>query len=700
MSRADRLRRMFNPRSAVFVGGSVIEEAIVYCRDMGFQGPICVVNPFHQHLAGVRCHAAIEDLPQVPDIAYVGTPRSVVCETLAALSRAGVGGAVCNSAGFSELQGEGVALQQAFVDAAGDMPVIGPNCLGFANFLDNAAFMQGFSGDHSGVERGVAVISNGGAYVSDLGCADRSLPVAFQAGLGNQAMVTMAEVMDLVLDDDRVLAVNLYFEALHDVARLSRCALKAARKGIPVVAVKGGRHEAGRRAAQTHTASLAGDGVVASALFRRFGFVEADNAIEAIETLKFLVFAGTPRGNRTAFTTSSGSYAVLGGDAAEAEGLAIEPLGEKTRQSLAELLPSYVLPSNPLDISNGQYFETCRLEAIFDAFLDEGFDIALQVMCFPPPGGWDPATWHANAEAFARQARRHGLSCAFVATLPEGLPPDARASMIANGMAPLMGIDHGIKAVANGVRCGSLARVIAERRDGEILIDEIPEEHGETYIPHEADAKGLLAGWGIAVPGSVVVRQSDDTTIDIAGPVAVKALVTGLLHKSETGALALNVPDEAGVRRAMSDIDARLREGGAGLAPEGFLVEEMVVDGVAEMLIGVRRVAGVGLTLTLAVGGVAVELVRDATTVMLPASRSTLSDALRSLRLFPLLDGWRGRMCGDVEAALDAIEGLCALAARDPRIIDLEVNPLLIRPQGLGVAALDAVLRLTRAPEA
>lgn len=694
--RTGRLRRLLKPRSAVFIGGSVIEEAVQYCRDMGFAGAIYVVNPYHERLAGVPCHASIADLPEVPDLAYVGTPRSVVIETLAALSRAGVAGAVCNSAGFSELQGEGEDLQRDFVAAAGDMPVLGPNCLGFANFLDNAAFMQGFSGNHRDVEKGVAVISNGGAYVSDLGCADRSLPVAYQFGVGNQATVTMADIMDLVLDDDRVQAVNLYFEGLRDVPRLSACALKAARRGVPVVAVKGGKHGAGRRAAQTHTASLAGDDAVAAALFRRFGFVEVANAIEAIETLKFLVFAGVPAGRRTAFTTSSGSYAVLGGDAAEAAGLEIPALSERAGRALAELLPAYILPSNPLDISNGQYFEPGRLEALFDAYLDEGFDVALQVMCFPPPGGWDPATWHVNAAAFAKQARRHGLPCAFVATLPEGLPRDARERMIANGMAPLMGIDHGIRAVAHAARCGELARALASRGDDEILLDSCPSLEGcETRTPNEAEAKRLLAEHGVPVPGATVI--ADPAGLDTATvpyPVAIKALASGLLHKTEAGALALGVDGDPEAKRVMADIERRLRDYDPSLSLDGFLLEEMIDDGIGELLVGVRRVPGVGMTLTLAVGGTTVELFRDTATVILPAGRDTLSDTLRSLRLFPLLDGWRGRPRGDIDAALDAIENICRFADRfADRLMDLEINPLLVRPAGKGVVALDAVMR-------
>jgi acyl-CoA synthetase (NDP forming) len=698
----ERLKRMLKPRSAVFIGGSVLTTAIGYCKANGFSGSLYVVNPFHDEIAGYPCHKIIEDLPEAPDVAFVAVPKELVCETLAALSALGVGGAVCNSAGFSEIEGEGIDRQAGFTAAAGDMPALGPNSPGFANFVDNAAFMQDHFGDHAGAAEGVAVISNGGAFISDMGCAQRSVPMAYLFGMGNQAALNIADVMDVILDDDRVLAVNLYIESLRDVPKLSAAALKAARKGVPVVVVKGGRSTAGQRATQTHTASLAGDQVIASALFQRLGFLEVRNQIEALETLKMLIFTERPHGRRAALATSSGSYAVVGGDAAEMAGLVMPPLDEQTRAGLDELLPEFILSSNPLDVSNGQFFEPDVQRVIYGAFLDGDFDLAVQVMCFPPEGGWDPASWYVTTDAFAKEAAKRGLPCAFVNTLPEALPRKAREAMIANRMAPLMGVDHGMTAIANSIRQFEMADTIEALDDDAILLP--PSQRDETGPVRrfdEGEAKHLLSGTGVQVPRSVTcAADSAATANDLAFPVALKALSPNLPHKTEFGAVVLGIQTPSDLTTAIAHMRERISAAKPGLTIGGYLVEEMVTDGVAELMVGVRHNPGIGLSLTLAIGGVAVELVRDTATVLLPAPRVVIADALTSLKLFPLLDGWRGRPRADIAGALNAITAICAFAVSHAvTLIDLEINPLIIRPESHGAVAVDVVLGMLETNE-
>ena len=698
MDRQTRLRQMLNPRSAVFIGGSNLIPAINYCRKNRFKGPIYVVNPFKARLTSIACHPTLVDLPEVPDLAFIGVPKEAVVETIHSLSRLGVAGAVVNSAGFSEIEGAGVERQSAFVDAAGTMPVLGPNCPGFANFVDGAVFMQDHFGDHAEVRQGVAVISNGGAYLSDAGCADRSVPVAYLVGLGNQAVLSVANIFEVVLDDPRVKAVNLYLESLQDVPKLSACALKAARQGIPVVAVKGGRSRAGQRATQSHTASLAGDEVVASAMFERFGFIEARTTAEALETLKMLIFTARPRGRRLAFTTSSGSYAVIGADVAEAVGLDIPALDPATRQQLDSLLPDYIRAANPLDISNGQFFEADHQRKIFATFLADEFDLAVQVMCFPPVGGWDDSSWHITSEAFAKTATARELPVAFVATMAEGLPLKARQQMIANGMAPLLGMEHGFQAIANSVRGAELAERLSDLDDQAILLTSAGRPH-QAASPHtfdEAGAKELLHRAGIAVPQAVVwdgVAEADLT--DLPFPVAVKALSPQLIHKTDLGAVALNLetPDE--IYTTITTMRRRLASAQPALQIDGFLIEHMITDGVAELIIGLRRVEAIGLALTIGFGGIGVELLSDTATLLLPAPRSEIEWTLRRLKQFPLLTGWRGRPAANLERVLNTLENIVTIALDNvPRLVELEINPLIVRPGDKDPVVVDAVLKM------
>ncbi|WP_192179675.1 acetate--CoA ligase family protein [Mesorhizobium amorphae] len=693
IGRRERLKRMLTPRSAVFLGGVSMVPAIEYCHARGFEGRMYAVNPRRSELGGLPCFSSVAGLPETPDVAYVAVPRENVIDLVRELSQIGVAGAIINTSGFSEMQG-GQRFQVDLIQAAGDMPVIGPNCPGVANFADRSVFMMDHFGDH-GTDGGVAVISNGGAYLADMGCSDRALPMAYSFGLGNQAMVTVADIMDVVLDDDRVRALNLYIEGVADAVALANAGLKAARKGIPVVVIKGGRTGAGRRATQSHTASLAGDEVVTSALFRRLGFVEVRTPTEALETLKVLLCTPRPQGRRTAFATSSGSYAVLGSDIAEANGLDLPAPSSEAAAELTKHLPLFVHPTNPLDISSAHSAPFDLQLSIYRAYLSDERDVAVQVMCFPPVGGADLESWMTTTKAFAQAASERGMPAAFVNTLPEPLPAAARDQMLAAGVAPLSGIEDGIRAVANAIRFYDLANELAQRPDEEILLPS-QRELAKGSPLDEAAAKFELEKAGISVPRGIVVGPDPTANLnELAFPVVVKALSHELAHKSEIGAVVLRLTGPNDAWQAVREMAEKLKHSAPELSVRKFLVEEMVTNGVGELLVGIRYADAIGLALTIGMGGTEAELLRDTATVLLPASRSTIADALRGLKLFQLLDGWRGRPKGDVEAAIDAIQNFARFAiANQESFIEAEINPLIVCQQGQGAVAVDAVMRL------
>ncbi|WP_210161219.1 acetate--CoA ligase family protein, partial [Mesorhizobium amorphae] len=694
--RRERIKRMLAPQSAVFIGGASMIPAIDNCRARGFRGSIYVVNPRRSELAGIPCVPNVASLPEVPEVAFLAVPRENIVGVVKEISELGVAGAICNSAGFSEMHG-GEKSQRELVEAAGEMPIIGPNCPGVANFADRSVFMMNYFGNHD--ENGsVALISNGGSYLSDLGCADRSLPVAYSVGLGNQAMITVADIMDVVLDDERIRAVNLYLEGIADAAVLSAAGLKAARRGVPVVVIKGGRTSAGRRATQSHTASLAGDDIVTSALFKRLGFVEVRTPTEALETLKMLVYAPRVKGRRTAYATDAGSYAVIGSDIAEVNGLDLPTPSAQAAAELEKYLPPFVRPANPLDISSGGEAGFDQNLNLYRAYLSDDRDMALQVMCYPPEGGWDPKSWDDTTRAFAQAARERQLPAAFVNTMPEALPRRVRERMIADGLVPLQGMEDGIRAVSNAMRSWELADVLSQRTAEEILLPRYRIGEAEEIAVDEAAAKAELGASGIAVPRSVVVTPDQTGRLDeLNFPVAVKALSAGLAHKSELGAvvLGLGTPEEA--LQAVRAMAEKLKHSAPELSIRKFLVEEMVKDGLGELLLGIRRVDSMGLALTIGMGGTEAELLRDTATILLPASRAMIAEALCSLKLFPLLDGWRGRPKGDIEAVVDTIEKFTQFAlSSEERFVEAEINPLIVRPRGQGAVAVDAVMRLAR----
>lgn len=359
------------------------------------------------------------------------------------------------------------------------------------------------------------------------------------------------------------------------------------------------------------------------------------------------------------------------------------PPSDAAAPAIDAALPPYVGPANPLDISDAHGWAQVDQLPIYQAFARDDYDLFAQVMCYPPEGGWDMSTWDATTGALAEA--RGDRPAAFVNTLAEALPHVARERMIADGMAPLQGIEDGLRAVAHAARYGASRDALDP--DAMLLRDE-----GSSRSPggtlREAEAKRWLAESGLDVPGQWVV-QGPDNLPESACTCALKAVVPGLLHKTEAGAVALSIaPND--LCKEITAMSARLAE--QGLEPEGFLIEEMIPNPTGELLVGIRRVPDIGPVLTLAIGGVAVELMQDTATLILPAPRGEIETTLRGLKLAPLILGYRGRVATDLTITLDAIEALCAFAAQHPEIAELEVNPLLLTQTRAVIA--DAVLTL------
>lgn len=684
-----RLTRILNPRSIVFVGGAALEPAIAYTRKLGFSGQCHVINPSRKQLAGIACVRSAAELKPVPDLAFVAVPGAAAIDALRDLASAGVGAAVVNSSGFAETGDDGAGLEAQLGEAAGDMPFLGPNCPGFANLLDgNAAMLDDYGSAE--VERGVAVLSNGGAYLSDISYSDRSLPVACIAGLGNQANVSIAELLDVILDDPRISAVNLHFESIRDVARLSECALKAHQKGIPIVALKAGKSQTGQRAAQSHTASLASDAVIASALFHRLGFVEVETPSEALETLKMLCLGAAPKGPRMALATSSGTYAVLGSDFAEKNGLVVPPLTQASSDSLRPLIHDFLSAGNPLDIATAQFWPDERQRPLFDALLQDDFDMAVQIMSFPSPDTWEDESWYRSASQFAAAARDAGLPAIFVSPTHEGLPRAARDMLIEKGVVPLQGYAEGMQAIAQAL---AWHRHRVNLNADNLLLPHIAPLGKTPVIPlDEFESKALLAGFAVPIPQGRRWGTEADVPADLRYPVVLKICDASIAHKSDVGGVSLNLASEELLRFSRERMRANLAA--QNLEADGFLIEESIHGGVAELMIGVRRIENIGYSLTIAIGGIAVELLNDAVTLLLPCDRATIAAAIEKLKLYPTLIGAGNRSVADLDPALGVIESIVGLVMSRGDIVELEINPLILRAEGNGVFAADAVIKI------
>ncbi|MGC4112153.1 MAG: acetate--CoA ligase family protein [Nocardioides sp.] len=677
-----RLERLLNPRTVAMIGGRPAELAVEQSLAIGYAGELWPVHPTREHLAGVPCFPDVSALPGVPDAALVTVNRERSIAVVRELAELGVAGVVCYASGFAEDGDEGARLQRELLEAAGDMALIGPNCQGFVNYLDGAALWPEQQGGRR-VDTGVAIIAQSGNITENLTMQRRSLPIASIVTIGNSARTGVVDLMAAFLDDPRVTAIGLCLEEIPEVAAFSRVALEALRRRIPVVALKAGSSELGAQVTLSHTSSLADTDVLVDALFRRLGIARVHDLDTFLETLKLVHVHGCPAGTSITSASCSGGEAALLADTAHRIGLSMPPLPESVRSRLHGVLGDRVSVRNPLDYHTYIWGDLEQLTECFTALLDAGLDQHLLMLDFPRSDRCDVSEFETTVAAWEAAQRRTGARACVVSSLPESMPEDVAHRLIEGGIAPMQGIASCLTAISASASIGA-----AQSSAGASLpMPGAPRPiTGPVTTWDEVDAKAALATYGVPVPKSVVVEtaeQAADAASELGFPVVLKAVATGLAHKSDVGGVAVGL--------ASAD-DVRLATEGMSSVAERFLVERMVPGAVLELLVGVQRDARLGLALTLAAGGVLVELVDDAATLLLPATRAEIRAALTGLRVGPVLEGFRGQ-AADLDAVVSAVEAVAAYAVEHAdRLVEIEVNPLLVLPEG--AMAVDALIRL------
>ncbi|RNG38353.1 acetate--CoA ligase family protein [Streptomyces botrytidirepellens] len=683
MGTRDNLRRLLSPRHIAVFGGDTAAEAIRQCRRAGFTGTIWPVHPRRTTIEGLRCYPNTAALPDPPDAAFLAVPRDATVEVLTELAARDAGGAVCHAAGFAEDGPTGARWQRAFVRAAGQMAVIGPNCIGMLDYLDGAAL---WADQHGGrrVDSGVAIITQSGNIGQNLTMQRRSMPLARLVTVGNAAVTGVAELVDALLEDPRITAIGLHLEGIDDPAGLSRAAVRALHRRVPIVVLKTGRSELGGRANLSHTSSLAGSDVLCDAFFRRLGMARVHQVGTFLETLKYLHVHGARPGARIASASCSGGEASLLADLAHDHEVELPPFPDDTAQRLGEVLGARVSVANPLDYHTYIWGDADAQRNCFRAFLTTGFDMHLLVLDFPRADRCSPETWQTTLDAYLAAHRCAGAPACVVSSLPEGLPEPVRTRLLDEGVAPMQGIAACLTAVAAARRIG-----LAQEAAGTVLpLDPATAPPTRTPPLDEWQGKRVLAEWGVPVPAGAVATAATAarTARDIGFPVVVKALSEAIAHKSDVGGVRLGLTGEQQVRDAV--------DGMAGLS-DRFLVERMVHGAVAELIVGIHRDPQFGPALTIGAGGTLVELLGDAATLLLPVRRDEIRAALRRLRIWPLLTGYRGQPPGDVDAVVDAVAAVADFArAHAHTLVELDINPLLVLPGHGGVVAADVLISL------
>jgi acetyl-CoA synthetase len=680
---AHALQRLLAPRSLALIGGTWADAALAASRVIGYTGEVWRIHPSRPCSGTQRYYRSVDELPAAPDAAFIAAPAPEVPAIAAALARRGAGGFVCFAAGFSETATEeGRRLTEELLASAGELPFFGPNCYGFINFFDGAALWPDQVVGRRR-ERGVVLICQSGTLALNLLYNDRSLPIGCALTVGNQTRLAAEDLLQLLCADERVSAFGLYLEGIRDAERFARAAERAREAGKPIALVKTGRTESASRTVRTHTGALAGVDAAFDAFCAQAGIARCESLATLCETLKIFHAGGPLPGRRVLAMGASGGDMAMTADAARNLALDFAPIPDASAARLRAILSERVHISNPFDFHTHVWFDYPRQRAMFSEALRAGFDaVAFQLDC-PPESAADDSAYVRAIEEFAAALPGAASRALLVSSLPESLSPATREMCLAAGVVPLQGQREALEAI-------DLAGAVGEtwRGGGAVELRRPRSARAGARALGEREAKQALAAFGVPVPRSQLVpaEAAAKAAAALGFPVVIKTADPGLEHKSDRGGVVLNVrtaAEAAAAAQRLSALSATL------------LVEEMVSDGVAEILVGMSVDPQFGQLLTLGAGGVLTELLRDSVTLLPPFTAAGIRAALGRLRVAKLLGGYRGRPAGDVAALVQAALACTRYAAANvEQLAELDLNPVIVRPAGLGAVAVDALIRL------
>lgn len=690
----DNLKRLLAPRHLAFVGGRSMARALKRCAEGGYQGQMWLVNPQHESLEGVPCVRSIAELPCGPDAVFIATNRELTLTCVAELAAKGAGGAICYASGFAETGAEGQALQQQLLKAAGSMALLGPNCYGLLDYLHSSALWPVAHGGKP-VEKGVAVLTQSGNFAYNLSMSDRSLPVAYMASVGNQAQLGIAELMDVLLDEPRVTAIGLHLEGLKNVPGFARAAHKALEKGIPIIALKTGVSQIGAELALSHTSSLSGSDALYDSLFARLGVIRVSGPVSFVETLKAAACGKLPAGNSLIALACSGGDAGLIADYAERNDLSLPKLDAGQINELAQVLPSYANLVNPLDFTTAIWGDGEALNRMLDSALRTEADAAMLVLDYPSESTGERKECDLLLELFCAALVRHGKTGFVTSAFPELLPAHARERLHAQGVAALQGVEDGLAAwgrIAGYQRNRQALLALGESA----LVPLCPQAlESDGHLLNEWESKTALRAFGLPTPNGVLSTPANALTDAnaLGYPLVLKAVSAQLPHKTEAGAVALNLKDAAALSAALEKMRASIADYAPHVPFDQVLLEPMAKPPLAELIVGIKRENDFGLALVIGAGGILVELLKDSRSLLLPTTDGAIRKAVSSLRSAALLQGFRGRATADLDSLVAAIRAVADYACENAgQLLELDVNPLLVG--AAGTTAVDALIRL------
>ncbi len=692
------IERLLNPRSVAIVGasaktGALGASVIANLERMQYRGEVHLINPAREEIGGRPCLKSIDELPLGVDVAVLAIPRAGVLDSVKALARRQVGAAVIFSSGFAEEGDAGLAEQREIVRIATEAGMIleGPNCLGCVNYVDGVALTFVETpfrplGDRSGI----GIVSQSGAMAAVLGAmfAGRDLGISYSISTGNEAASGVQDYVDYLLDDDRTSVIGMIVEQFRKPQQFIELAHRARERGKRIILLHPGRSAAARESAATHTGAMAGDYQMMRVLVERAGVLVVDNLEELSDVLEVAARCEKLPSGGSAFITESGAFKALTLDLCEQIGLPLPVLTDEGSPRLREVMPDFVPVSNPLDIAAMGLIDPDLFRRTLECVLeDERFGCVFFGIIQT-----DAKTSNIKFPSIiAAVEQLHPRTPVIVAGLDEGaqVPAEYIQRLRELNVPYFVSPDRAMRAVAR------LAELTA--RDFSCCDVSQAAVAGESLqagtVP-EYRAKQWLAPLGIAFPPgqfAVTLEEAVSAANSLGFPVALKAQAADLSHKSDVGGVILNLQNEAELMEAWRRLYANIAQYCPGVTLDGVLVEKMGQRGL-EFIVGGRNDPDWGPVVLAGFGGVQAEILKD---VRLLAPDLTIEGIVRELHLLKqsaLLKGFRGSPALDVEALARVIYRVAAVLRAHPEIREIDLNPVIVYPEGQGVVALDALM--------
>ncbi|MDB4026826.1 acetate--CoA ligase family protein [Candidatus Thioglobus sp.] len=682
MSRTN-LSRLISPKSIAVVGNRGANFAIRESKKLGYNHKIWAIHPTLDFLEGIKCYKDIKDLPEAPDATFIAVNAESAIAIVADLKSIGGGGAVLYASGFGELGEKGIKRNQRLEEAADGMPLIGPNCYGFINSLDGVALWPDVHGCEP-VLSGVAIITQSGNIGLNITMQSIGLPIAYMFTLGNQTNTNIADIINAMLDDNRVNAIGLHIEGISDIKSFDVVARRALDKKIPIVAIKSGRTDVSAKIALSHTSSMTGLDQLFNVFFERLGIARVDTVPEFLETLKLLSIIGTIDHNGVASMSCSGGEAGMMADLIDGLDITFPSLDDLHKDRVKLALNDFVEVDNPLDYHTFIWGDRKRTSECFKQMISGNFAATMLLLDWPRTQESEQKDWDLTLLALSDAIYGTHEKTIVLASIADCMPKRIIKECQKYGIAPMIGLDICLKALNHSYRIG-LAFQKSSMQSIEILRSLSHPSKISTLT--EFEGKKLLKKYGIPVPDGKIISSTSEALIaaeKIHYPITLKVSDVELAHKTELGAVMLNINDPSALEKACQD----LFKIGSSL-----LIEKMVQDSVAELIIGVGLDPIFGKYIIIGSGGILVELFKESIPLLFPVNREDVSLALSKLKAFPLINGYRGNPQGDVEVIIDCLMATVKLVSEND-IDELDINPLLVLKRGSGVIAVDTLIKL------